>query len=693
METELKLLVLDDDDVDRMTIVRGLKKTGVNAHIDEYRDISSALGALQSQQFDCAFFDYYLPDGDGLTLLRKIRENNIDTPIIILTGQGDEQLVVEVMRAGASDYIPKAKLSADVMERSLRSAIRIFQAERERNLAEHALKQSNDEIVNILESISDAFFAVNKDWRFKYLNAQAEKLLQAKRKDLIGYTIWDKLPQAALWFEEKFRKAMNSKIAVSSEGYYPPISRWLEIHVYPSDQGISVYFRDITERKETEERLNYLATHDTLTGLSNRLVLIDRISQSISRFPWQNRTIAVVFLDLDRFKLVNDTLGHTMGDKLLCCVAERLRSSVRSGDTVARLGGDEFIVVLTDVAKLEEVIIVAEKIRSKLSLPYEILDNELVITASIGISLYPEDGQDSDELIRNADAAMYRAKSQGKNNIQMYTPSLNKQAVDRLNLEAQLRKALDNEEFRIYYQPLVSASNGKIVGMEALVRWLHKEQGIILPNNFLPLAEETGIIIPLGEWIFHNACSQFNKWQRAGFNELRIAINLSDRQLKQTELLHLVESMISKYDIPAYRLELELNEGIVMNNIQTSRKLLKEIRDMHVKLAIDDFGTGYSLAQLKQFPVDTLKIDKSFIEDIADSRQNTTIVASIIELAHSLKLEVIAEGVEKNDQYEILRRKKCDLVQGYLFSHPLPADEFTKLLEAEQNALLQKQLV
>ncbi len=681
MEIDLKLLVLDDDDVDRMTIIRGLKKAGVNANFEEFSDTMSALEALKTHHFDCAFFDYNLPDGDGLSLLRQVRAEQINTPIVILTGQGDEQLVVEFMRAGASDYIPKAKMSSDVLERSLRSAIRVSQAEQERYLAEQALKQSNDEIVTILESISDAFFAVNSDWCFSYLNSQAENLLQAKQDDLLGHNIWEKLPDAAFWLEDKFRTAMQSKVAVNAEGYYSPISRWLEVQVYPSEQGLSVYFRDVTERKEAEEKLNYLATHDTLTGLANRLVLIDRINQSISRLPWHNRIVAILFIDLDRFKLVNDTMGHTMGDKLLCSVAERLRNSIRTGDTVARLGGDEFVIVLTDVAKSNEVTLVAEKIRSILSKPYQIKDQEIVVTASIGISLYPEDGHDSDILIRNADAAMYRAKAQGKNNIQLYTPSMNKQAIDRLNLESQLRKALENEEFRVFYQPLINSHNGKIIGMEALVRWMHKDQGIIPPLKFLSLAEETGIIIPLGEWIFDTACSQLHRWHQAGFEDLRIAVNLTNRQFKHPDLLKLVSDTLKNNKIKANHLELELNEDIVMNNIKSSCNKINELREMQVRLAIDDFGTGYSLAQLKLFAVDTLKIDKSFIQDVTHTHQNSAIVASIIELAHSLNLEVIAEGVEEQEQFEVLRKQQCDIVQGYLFSHPVPEDKFTKILE------------
>jgi diguanylate cyclase (GGDEF)-like protein/PAS domain S-box-containing protein len=438
---------------------------------------------------------------------------------------------------------------------------------------------------------------------------------------------------------------------------------------------------DITERKQAEERLAHLAHHDPLTDLPNRLMLNDRLAQSIAHAERNGRVAAVLFLDLDRFKDINDTLGHSTGDRLLKFVSERLLECLRIGDTVARSGGDEFIIVLADVAQLDDVTNVANRIVDSFSRPFAIDGRELYASASIGISVFPYDGHDVDSLIRCADTAMYQAKDSGRNNFQFFTANMHANAVARLSLESDLRRAIERGQFVLHYQPVLNLASGRIVGAEALLRWNHPDRGLVMPADFVPLAEETGLIVPIGEWVLNSACAQARSWNERGHDQIRVMVNISARQFQERNLGDVIDRALIAADLPAHQLELEITESVVMRDTEDTIRSLQSLKAKGLRLSVDDFGTGYSsLGYLKLFPIDALKIDRSFVRDISVDAFDEAIAAAIVGLARSLRLQVIAEGVETPTQLAFLRRVGCDEMQGHLFSKAVPADEFEALL-------------
>ena len=429
---------------------------------------------------------------------------------------------------------------------------------------------------------------------------------------------------------------------------------------------------DITERKEAEERMRHIAQHDALTGLPNRLALLMRLGQLLPEARRHKLTMAIMFLDLDRFKIINDTLGHQVGDELLREVACRLSKVVRETDFVARLGGDEFVVILPGITNPSDAAIVANKIIAALSSPIEAEGHELHTSPSIGISLFPDDGPDGDTILKNADTAMYHAKAAGRNNYQFFAAEMNKATAERLNIERKLRHAIARNELALCFQPQFKADSSQPTGVEALIRWHHPVDGMISPLRFIPVAEETGIIVEIGEWVLLNACREMKRWIDAGLKPMRIAVNVSARQLRRRDFCETVAGALAGSGLPAELLELEITESSVMENPEEAIQILERLGRMGVSLAIDDFGTGYSsLAYLKLFPIDHLKIDRSFVADIEHDLNDRAIAFGTIALAHSLGLNVIAEGVETPDQLELLRSNGCDEVQGYLFSKPL----------------------
>ncbi|HTL46868.1 MAG TPA: EAL domain-containing protein [Verrucomicrobiae bacterium] len=438
---------------------------------------------------------------------------------------------------------------------------------------------------------------------------------------------------------------------------------------------------DITKRKWAEETIQHMAYYDPLTDLPNRMLFNDRLGQALAQARRKNQLVAILFLDLDRFKVINDTLGHTMGDLLLRSVAERLKKFTREGDTIARMGGDEFTFLLTGINQVDEAVKTAQNILDVLKHSFNLEGHEVHITPSIGISIFPYDGNDGVTLVKNADAALNRAKEQGRTNYQLYTPVMNAKAFERMTLENSLRKALEKGEFTLYYQPQVDLEFGEIVGMEALIRWEHPDLGLVSPAQFIPMAEETGLIVPIGEWVLKTACAQNKKWQDLGYRPMRIAVNLSARQFNEKNLVEMISGALKETRLEPQWLDLEITESVIMQQLETTIATMRDLHHLGIQISIDDFGIGYSsLSYLKKFPVHTLKIDQSFIREITTDPDDAAITAAVIAMGHSLKLKVIAEGVETMEQLQMLKSLKCDRMQGYLFSRPVPAQTITPLL-------------
>ena len=433
------------------------------------------------------------------------------------------------------------------------------------------------------------------------------------------------------------------------------------------------------------DQVEHLAYHDALTGLPNRPLFMDRLIIAVAQASRANQKLAVFFLDLDRFKDINDSLGHTVGDVLLKSAAERVRRCVREGDTVARFGGDEFTLVIPRIDKIEDAAKIANKIIETLKIPFEINEHELFITTSIGVAIYPSDGLDPETLVRNADTAMYRAKDQGRDNYQLYAPAMNARALERLALENTLRRAVAQKELVLFYQPVLGASSGIVVGVEALIRWQHPELGLLSPAHFISLAEISGLIVPIGEWVIRTACRQVKQWQKKLDQPLTVAINLSARQFQHPDLVSQIRAAIADTGVDPASLEFEITESSAMQNAENTIFTLRELKDLGVKIAMDDFGTGYSsLNYLKRFPIDTLKLDQTFVRDVMTDARDAAIVGAVISMAHRLGLSVIAEGVETEAQLDYLRRENCDYIQGYLFSKPEAPDALEPFLQARK---------
>ncbi|BAN34819.1 sensor diguanylate cyclase/phosphodiesterase, PAS, PAS and PAS domain-containing [Sulfuricella denitrificans skB26] len=456
-----------------------------------------------------------------------------------------------------------------------------------------------------------------------------------------------------------------------------------------TEQALSAKSLQITSilghHKEAEQNLVQVTNYDALTGLPNRFLFLDRLGHAISRAARSDRMVAVMLLDIDNFKTINDTLGHTHGDLLLQDIADRLSRCVPEDDTLARIGGDEFVIVLEGVSEVEEIAKIAQKIVDIFSLPFTPSSQEIYVTPSMGVTIYPMDGHDSDSLLKNADAAMYTAKEYGRNHFRFYTTDMNALAIERFAMEGALRRAMEREEFTLYYQPQVDIKSGQVIGVEALLRWNHPERGLVPPGEFVPLLEENNLIIPVGEWVLRTACAQCRAWQDAGLPPLRMAVNLSARQFRQENLVEMIDSILLETGISPKLLELELTEGLLMENTSDTSLILGQFKSRGVQVAIDDFGTGYSsLSYLKRFPIDRLKIDQSFVRDIIIDSNDAAIAVAVISLGRSLGLSVIAEGVETLDQLEFLGVQKCDEYQGYHFSRPVPPEEIVCLFKPEK---------
>lgn len=504
------------------------------------------------------------------------------------------------------------------------------------------------------------------------------RVLKSDRHDPGFYDdMWASINQTGHWMGEVWDRRQDGEV-------FPAIQ---SISAIRDEQGVLTHYlsimADITHRKESEERIRYLTQHDALTGLANRSLLHDRLEQAIIHARRSERRVAAILLDVDRLKLINDSLGHAAGDQVLREIGRRLADSIRPGDTVARVAGDEFMVVLADVVSENDVASWARRLLGVVAAPMPADGQEVVVTASLGVALFPKDGESAELLLKNADAAMYRAKELGRNSVQFYAPEMNARMLERLELESALRRALERQEFILHYQPKVELINGQVVGAEALIRWRHPFLGMVSPADFIPLAEETGLIVPIGVWVIEAACRQLKAWLAAGLSDIRISVNLSARQFQQDDLIDVLTRVLHENEVQANQLELEVTESAVMQDPDRTIAILRRLKSLGLRISLDDFGTGYSsLSYLKRFPIDTLKIDQSFVRDITVDSDDMAIACSVISLAHSLKHYVVAEGVETEAQLNVLRRNRCDQFQGYLFSHPLPADEFVQLVQS-----------
>ncbi|MCX8086168.1 MAG: EAL domain-containing protein [Rhodocyclaceae bacterium] len=510
---------------------------------------------------------------------------------------------------------------------------------------------------------------------------QTPALLNSGRHEPAFYRqMWQSIETTGKWRGEIWNRRKDGVI-------YP---EWLSITAVHDESGrITHYigiFSDITERKEAEQRILYLAHHDALTGLPNRLLLDDRIEQALLKAKRSNQLTGLLFIDLDRFKNINETLGHEIGDELLVQAAKRLAATLRETDTLARHGGDAFVVVLPDLAQPQDATQVARKLLAALGQPYRLAGHDLTVTGSIGIALFPEDGDSASELLRNAETAMYHAKEEGRNTLRFYAADMNFASLGELLLETHLRNALDRGELLMFYQPKVDARTGELVGAEALMRWQHPEHGMIPPGRFIPLAEECGLIAPMGEWALKAVCRQLRAWLDAGLEPVPIAVNVSAQQFAQHDVAQVVAQALAESRIPPELLELEMTESLLMKNAEHTAAVLGALKGMKIRMAIDDFGTGYSsLSYLKHFPVQVIKIDRMFVQDIDAEGEKVKLAAAIIALAHGMDLHVVAEGVETEAQRDYLARSGCDQFQGYLFDRPLPAEAFAERLKKRRS--------
>jgi diguanylate cyclase (GGDEF)-like protein/PAS domain S-box-containing protein len=515
-------------------------------------------------------------------------------------------------------------------------------------------------------------------YQAKEIIGKNPRILNSGKQDKHFYArMWRLLNEEGSWSGEIWNRRKNGDIYLE----------YLTINAVRDTNGdiclFIAVFHDITERKRKEEHLKQHAYHDMLTGLPNRLLFENHFRRQLVYASRHSHSLAVLFIDLDRFKLVNDSFGHAVGDLLLQQVAHRLSQSLHEADLISRLGGDEFNILVTNVDSADQVARLAEKIIDLLSQPFQLNNQDLIIGASVGISLFPDDGVDSATLIKKADIAMYRAKEMGGNHYFFYRDEMATKGMKRLEDLTALRKALANEDFYLVYQPQFDLASRQLVGVEALLRWNHPTIGTILPGDFIPLAEETGLIAPIGEWVLRQACMQHVKWKRLGLPPLRIAVNISSFQFQHTDFVETISAVLDELSMDPTQLELELTESVIMKNVDTAIQVLNQLKDMGITIAVDDFGTGYSsLSYLRRLPIHVVKIDRSFLQDISSHPGNSCIVKAIITMAHSLQLKVVAEGIETEEQLRILQSYHCDMGQGYLFSKPLPAEDVPRLVSS-----------
>jgi diguanylate cyclase (GGDEF)-like protein/PAS domain S-box-containing protein len=640
-----------------------------------------------------------LPDCEGIEAFDKLFAIAPDIPILILGGYDQEAIAKEAVARGAQDYLLPDHLDAYSLTRALRNAI-------ERKSIEDALFVEKERAVVTLNSIGDAVLCTDVLGKITYLNLVAETMTGWRREEAIGKSLAEVFQIIDGATRKPARDPMEMAVEqnrtvgltlncvlIRRDGFESPIEdSAAPIHDRAGRViGAVIVFHDVSAARAMSLQMTYSAQHDLVTNLPNRLLLSDRISQAISLARRQRRPLAVLFLDLDRFKTINDSLGHAAGDSLLQSVSKRLLASIRRSDTVSRQGGDEFVILLSEITHPEDAATSARQILHSLSAPHSVGGQDLHVLGSIGISLYPEDGQDAEALIKNADTAMYHAKENGRNNFQFFKQEMNLKAVDRQLLESSMNRALEREEFLLHYQPKVNLKSGAITGAEALLRWQHPERGLTFPDHFIPIAEDCGLVVQIGRWVLRESCRQAREWQDAGLPCKRVSVNVSAIEFRDKGFVESVRTILAETGLEPRYLDLELTEGVLMDDVESTAAVLQALKALGVHLAVDDFGTGYSsLSYLRQFPIDVLKIDQSFIQQISADPYDSAIVSAIIDMGKNLNQRVIAEGVETHEQLAFLQARRCEEGQGYLFSRPVAAAQFAQLLQQGMSTVVHR---
>ena len=668
------LILIVDDTLTNIDLLSDVLK-------EDYR-LGIAMNGIKAVEFidknqpDLILLDIMMPEMDGFEVCRRLKNDHAtrDIPVIFITAMADKTHVAKGFELGGVDYITKPFHALEVKARvkthlllknQLAMSARIFES----SLDGIVVTDSDTviQMVNPAVSLISGYSAAE-------LIGQKTNFLKSNRHDDAFYSdMWKSINDTGSWSGEIWNRRKNGEI-------FP---QWLAINTFRDLWGkVTNYvgvFHDMSVIKRQEDELKYQARHDALTSLPNRVFFQYRLQDSLTYSRRHDEMLAILFLDLDNFKHINDSMGHTTGDSLLQEISQRLLSCIADAGVVSRLGGDEFGVLLENVGNEENAVKTAGRIHEAMAQPFHFKTHDFFLTVSIGITFFPNDGNDAETLLKNGDMAMFRAKESGGNSYQIFTSAMDKEVARRLSLEANLRRAIEQEELRVYYQPKVDLESGRIVSMEALVRW-QSEDGIVSPAEFIPLAEKTGLIIPLGKWVLHTAAAQTRKWRDEGY-DLRVAVNLSPRQFQEENLLEMIREILEDTGLPPQGLELEITEGVVMANEENAIDLMSKMAGMGLFLAMDDFGTGYSsLYYLKQFPINTLKIDKSFVDNIPTDDENVAITSAIISMAKSLGLEVVAEGVETEEQLLFLKEQGCDEMQGYYFSPPVPTVDFSRML-------------
>ena len=675
------VLICDDDGTHRKVLQDVLEKADFRVLTAENGKI--ALELFSTAHPDVVLLDVEMPEVDGIQVCETIRarETNRETPIFIITGREDQEAAQRAYSVGATDFLNKP-IALAVLPHRIRNVLRT--------------STSLNDLRGLIRAVPDLIFVVDEDGDVQEGLSRGDA---THTQQIQALSTASKVNFYPCENDDAARSCIKRALETGKTQVYEHALEGLDIHletrfVTRDKNSVLAIVRDITERKKSEARIFNLAYFDELTALPNRQLFGQSLERTIEAAKRENQKFAVLFVDLDRFKRINDTLGHSVGDELLKEVARRLEKCTRSTDSVsrfdpagdggiqlARLGGDEFVIKLYGIESEDTVSAIAARIISVLTPPFTCEGHQFVVTPSIGIALYPEDGINSEDLLMNADSAMYRAKFAGRNNYKFYSETMRTKSLHRLDLENEIRKALDNDQFELHYQPKADANSWSLVGAEALLRWHHPERGAIGPADFIPIAEETGLIVPIGQWVLREACNQVKLWSNYPFGNIPVSVNISSHQFQSDSLIDDVLGAALGAGIDPASLELEITESVLLQDAENTLVALNRLKRAGIALSVDDFGTGYSsLSYLKRFPIDTLKIDRSFVTDLHTDKDDAAICAAILAMAQQLGLNVVAEGVETKEQLEFLRHHGCDQIQGFLCSKPLSSDQFVILL-------------